>query len=403
MVGIACEKSRSEFADEDRSSSKATILFVDHATAIGGAEKSLLMLLERLDRNRWSPHVACSPGDFSRAVRGLAIPVRHLDMPSLRRLPRIAWLRTVRSLAFHIAADLVYANTARGALYTSMATFFSHRRFIWHVRDFSFVENANSMVPLDRVLKRMVSRCASAVVANSRAVAMEMPYSDRVQVIHNGIDLASFCRRKQSSEARRFLNLSPEVRVVGMLGRLRPWKGQGRFLRIAAQVQRRMPDTHFVIAGGDPFEVDDGYARRLPEYAKELGLEDRVAFTGQLNEVADVLAAMDIFVHPGDPEPFGLVNLEAMAMGKPIVAFAHGALPEIVKHNVTGVLVEPCDEEACAAAITHLLKSPARMRDFGAAGRARVEEFFQISRTVSAVEDLLQQHVGGSCRESRAQ
>ena len=334
----------------------ATILFVDQGPAVGGAEKSLLMLLEGLDRDRWSPHVACFPGDFSRAVDARGIPVHHLEMPSLRGLPRIAWLRTVRALAFHIAADLVYANTARGALYSSMATLLSRRPFIWHMRDFSFVETGNTTVWIDRALKWMVGRCASAVVANSRAVANEMPDKDRVQVVHNGIDLASLCGKTKVPEARHLLNLPAEAKIVGMLGRLRPWKGQERFLRIAAKILSQMPDTQFVIAGGDPFEVNDGYARGLPMYAKKLGIADKVAFTGQLNEVANVLAAMDIFVHPGDPEPFGLVNLEAMAMEKPIVAFAHGALPEIVEHNVTGVLVPPCDEDACAAAIIKLLR-----------------------------------------------
>ena len=370
----------------------ATILFVDHATAIGGAEKSLLMLLDGLDREKWSPHLACPSGELSRQAEVRGIPLHILEMPSLRSLPRLTWLRTVHALARGIEADLVYANTARGALYSAPSVILSGRPFIWHMRDFSFLESRN-IAWVDRLLKRLVSRGASAVIANSQAVAEQLPDSHRVRVVHNGIDLAGLDRTLTGSEARHRLHLPAQRKVVGMLGRLRPWKGQERFLRIASQVLGQLPDTHFVLAGGDPFDIDDGYPTKLHLLAEELGIANNVTFTGHLDEVGVVLAAMDLFVHPGEPEPFGLVNLEAMAMGKPVVAFAHGALPEIVEQGVTGVLVPPGDEGACAAAITRLLQEPETMADFGAAGRARVESCFQIGRTVSALDEILEQVV----------
>lgn len=366
-----------------------TILFIDHATAIGGAEKSLLMLIDGLDR-RWSLHLACCPGELSHQARLRGIPLHLVEMPSLRRLPLLKALRTVYTLARGIEADLFYANTARGALYAAPAGLLSGRPLIWHMRDFSFTEAGTWM---DRPLKWLLSRCASIVVANSAATAIQLPDSAHVRVIHNGIDLGTVDPTLSASEARLRIGLPEEAPIVGMLGRLRPWKGQRRFLRIASEVLNELPDAHFVIAGGDPFDVNDGYATGLHSYAAELGISEKVRFTGQISDVGRVLAAMDLFVHPGDPEPFGLVNLEAMAMGKPVVAFAHGALPEIVRQHVTGILVSPGDEDACVAAITRLLRKPAKMKELGAAGRARVEQFFHISRTVGAVGELLEQHL----------
>lgn len=367
-----------------------TILFVDHATAIGGAEKSLLMLLDGLDRSRWSLHLACCPGELSRQVEDRGIPLHLVEMPSLRRLPLLAWLRTIYALARGIQADLIYANTARGALYAAPARLLSGRPFIWHMRDFSFTE-ANTW--MDRPLKWLVSRCASVVVANSAATANQLPDSASVRVIHNGIDLTTLDNTLSAAVARQRLGLPVEAQIVGMLGRLRPWKGQARFIRIAAKVLRESPETYFVVAGGDPFGVNDGYATELRCRVEEFGIADKLTFTGQLHEVAEVLTAMDLFVHPGEPEPFGLVNLEAMAMGKPVVAFAHGALPEIVEQDVTGILVPPGDEDAGAAAIVELLRTPTRMKELGAAGRARVESLFQIEGTVRAVDELLQQQL----------
>lgn len=367
-----------------------TILFVDHATAIGGAEKSLLMLLDGLDRNRWSLRLACCSGELSHQVEARGIPLHLVEMPSLRRLPLLALLRTIYALARGIQADLIYANTARGALYAAPAGLLSGRPFIWHMRDFSFTE-ANTW--MDRPLKWFVSHCASVVVANSAATANQLPDSARVRVIHNGINLMTLDSTLSAAVARQRLGLPAEAQIVGMLGRLRPWKGQERFIRIAAKVLRESPDTYFVIAGGDPFGINDGYATKLRCWVEELGIANKLTFTGQLHEVAEVLTAMDLFVHPGEPEPFGLVNLEAMAMGKPVVAFAHGALPEIVEQDVTGILVPPGDEDAGAAAIVELLRTPTRMKELGAAGRARVESLFQIEGTVRAVDELLQQQL----------
>lgn len=313
-----------------------------------------------------------------------------VEMPSLRRFPLLKALRTVYTLARGVEADLIYANTARAALYAAPAGLLSGRPFIWHMRDFSFTEAGTWM---DRPLKWLLSRCASAVVANSSATAIQLPGSAHVRVIHNGIDLRTLDHTLSALDARLRLGLPAEASVVGMLGRLRPWKGQRRFLRIASKVLNELPESQFVIAGGDPFEVNDGYAKGLHSYATELGISDRVRFTGQINDVGGVLAAMDLFVHPGDPEPFGLVNLEAMAMAKPVVAFSHGALPEIVKQDVTGILVSPGDEDAFAAAIIGLLRAPKRIKDLGSAGRFRVEQFFHMSRTVGAVDELLEQQL----------
>ena len=116
------------------------------------------------------PNWPVPPGELSRQAEDRGIPLHILEMPSLRSFPRLAWLRTVHALARGIDADLVYANTARGALYSAPSVILSGLPFIWHMRDFSFLESRN--IPwVDRLLKRLVSGRASVVVANSRAVA----------------------------------------------------------------------------------------------------------------------------------------------------------------------------------------------------------------------------------------
>ena len=123
---------------------------------------------------------------------------------------------------------------------------------------------------------------------------------------------------------------------------------------------------------------------------------DKLHFTGHLDDPAHALAAMDIFVHCGDPEPFGLVNIEAMAASKPVVAFNHGALPEIIKQKEMGLLVPPYDIEALAEAVGQLLQAPQRRKTLGQAGRQRVTDQFTIQQTAVHVSNILQKIVEGT-------
>lgn len=368
------------------------ILFIDHATALGGAEHSLLLLLQRLDRARWQPHLACAPGALAVAAQKLAIPLHPVELPRLRRSARfpLDWARgslAIASLARQLEVCLVHANTVRAVFYAAPAARLARRPLVWHMRDFWLSEAAPRSAALDRLAKRVIATSAARIVANSHATARHLPFSRRLSVVYNGIDLTSYDPLLTGDRFRDENGIPNDAPVVGVVGRLRPWKGQERFLRVAAQVAAAVPSAHLVIAGGDPFDVDGGYPAKLRHIAATLGIAGRVTFTGQLADVRPALAALDLFVHPGDPEPFGLANVEAMAMGLPVVAFAHGALPEIVS-PASGVLVSPGDEDALARAVIDLIQDPQRRARLGAAGRQRAETYFSIDRVVGEMETL---------------
>jgi glycosyltransferase involved in cell wall biosynthesis len=175
-----------------------------------------------------------------------------------------------------------------------------------------------------------------------------------------------------------------------MAGRLRPWKGPETFLQMAAQLHDADPPPYFLLIGGQPFGDEDGYERHLHRLAAQSPVAERLCFTGHLADIRPALAALDIFVHPGQPEPFGLVNIEAMAMARPVVAFAHGALPEIVVHGQTGLLVPPDDVAALAGGVRTLLADPERRQAMGCTGRDRVKTHFTIQRVAREVDAALQ-------------
>ena len=372
------------------------ILFVDHATALGGAEHSLLLILQHLDKEQWQPHVACAKGVLAEKTADLNITHHTIDLPRLRRSSRvaidgIAQVRQLAKLAQQLDTAVLYANTVRAALYTAAAARLAKRPFIWHMRDFWLSENEPSNLQTDIFLKKLLCRAATRVITNSQAVADHLPCASKVQVVLNGLNASQYDPTRRGITFKKRYEIADDVPIIGTVGRLRPWKGQMRFLEMAAEISREHATAMFIIVGGSPFVVDDDYPQQLRQLTDNLNLADRVIFTGHLADVRPALAAMTVFIHPGEPEPFGLVNVEAMAMGKPVVALGHGALPEIVVPGETGLLVLPSDEHGLAKAVWGLLNNPTQCERLGQAGRERVLNHFTIQRVTAEIEAILQQ------------
>ncbi|MCP4421297.1 MAG: glycosyltransferase family 4 protein [Chloroflexi bacterium] len=369
------------------------VLFVDHASALGGAENSLLLLMQHIDRKQWEPHLACVDGKLMEMATAVSIPTHPLSFPQLRRSPAFLsnlWqgAGSIVNIAKKTGATLLHANTVRAALYTAVAAKRSRLPFVWHMRDFWLSETKPSRLWLDRWGKQWLCSAATIVIANSHAVARQLPYQKKVRVVHNGIDLTQFEQTAVSFTFRHQFNIPTDVPLVGTVGRLRPWKGQDKFIQIAAEVVKNNPSVHFVIVGGSPFQVNDDFEQELHQLVTKHNLSNRISFTGHLQDVGSALAELDIFVHVGTPEPFGLVNVEAMAMGKPVVAFAYGALPEIVMHKETGLLVQPKNEAEMVTAVTQLLNQPDKRIEMGRNGRLRVQSHFNIQRVARNVENI---------------
>jgi glycosyltransferase involved in cell wall biosynthesis len=173
-------------------------------------------------------------------------------------------------------------------------------------------------------------------------------------------------------------------------------------IHAAPAILRAVPDTHILIVGAALFGLDADYPTQLAGLVRELGLEARVHFTGQRTDVARILRAVDVVVVPSRlPEPFGTIQIEAMAAGKPLVSTAAGGNVEVVEHGRTGLLVPPGDPYAIAAAVCSLLGQPQLRRRMGEAGRTRVSERFTVERMaadiVSAYRVVLQ--AAGAPRE----
>ena len=173
-----------------------------------------------------------------------------------------------------------------------------------------------------------------------------------------------------------------------MAGRIHTWKGQEVLVEAARLLRTRCPQARFIIAG-DIVPGQPAPKQAIEAAIARHGLGDRVQLIGFWRDVRQVMAAVDIFVLPSTaPEPFGLVLLQAMATGKPVIAAAHGGPLEIVVDGETGLLVPPRDPAALADAIERLANDRDLRGRLAAAGRRRAEERFGFAAHVAAFEEI---------------
>jgi glycosyltransferase involved in cell wall biosynthesis len=165
------------------------------------------------------------------------------------------------------------------------------------------------------------------------------------------------------------------------VSRLFAQKGQRELLQALARVRRKQPDVWLLVVGADAVEVHGGsFTQELEVLARDLGVADRVVFTGARSDIPRIMAACDVFALPSFEEPFGLVFLEAMAMQRPIVAVNNGGTVEVVEHGRSGLLSPPYDIDALADNIVTLLTNADLRARFGAYGRSRVLDTFNAQR-----------------------
>jgi len=170
---------------------------------------------------------------------------------------------------------------------------------------------------------------------------------------------------------RPTLALPADVPIVGLVGRLQPWKGQDRLLRAQAILRDRGQAMHLLIVGGDSYGLSPRYAASLRPLAQQLGLADAVTMTGEVPDAGPYIEQMDVLVNASDPEPFGIVILEGMARGVAVLAVDSGGPPEFVANGQTGALARSGEPEALADAHEPLLRSAELRERLGRAGRER--------------------------------
>lgn len=374
------------------------ILFYNHTGQASGAEHLLLMILGRLDRDRFDPVVLCSEdGPLAKLAAEFApvTPVDNLQARFTWRVDQlVGYLKSfltvihqVRQRVLSIKPDLIHANSVRAGLVATGATFGLKTRVVWHLHDLLPRHPLSCMIRIFAFLSRRTEMIAVSQAVADNFIGALFPLKKRVRTILNGIDLKKFHSSQIArQEIREELQLDDAQSVVGVVGQLTPRKGQLELVRAFAQVLTQIPRATLLVVGAPLFNRDEQYAALLKTTAQELGIADRVLFTGARSDVAAVMQALDLLVINSSAEPFGLVAVEAMACGTPILAAASGGIPEIIAHGRNGWLVPRGDEQALARAVVHLFSHPGLMTQLAEQGETHVTSHFSAERYLSQLQ-----------------
>jgi glycosyltransferase involved in cell wall biosynthesis len=356
-----------------------------------GAQVHLGQLASSLDREAFEPEVVCllAGGPVADRLRKDGVPVEVLGLGRLYAPRALAGLlrlaRRLRSRQVDVLHTYLVSANVWGTLAGRLA---GVGAVVTSRRDMGFSRNLR----LRLVEEWLVNPHVDRVVAVSPAVAIAARRErglrdDQVVTIPNGVDLEAFdAARHPRTEARaqalREWGLGDDEVAVGAIGHLSSVKGHADLLEAAARIVSRHPRTRLVLVGDGPLRAE------LEARAQRLGIRERVVFAGVREDVARVLARLDVVVLPSHTEGLSNVLLEAMAMTRPLVATSVGGSPDVLRDGVSGLLVPARDPEALAAAVGRMLEDPERAGAMGRAARRLVEREFSRPRMVAAYEAL---------------
>ena len=379
-------------------SARRKIVFISHSPDLYGAERSLLLLIGGLDRERLDVALVCpGRGLLDRRASEIGIPVHRLSREGITvarpLLGRVSYFLGLRSWLKESRPDLVYVNTVAHTAPVFAAkslglpcivhvreseSYFRYRRLLGRLRIFALV--------------RFPDRFVAVSSATGDLLRLSGVQEDRIEVVHNGVDPEGY---RPAAEVRRgarsSLGIGEDQVLVGFVGQLIPRKGGDIFLQAARLVGDSHPGARFLIVGG---RADSEGRRSMEALCRELGLAGRVTFLEFQEDVRPFYDAMDIFVNCSRREPFARVNLEAMAMETPVVATDVGGNREAVADGESGYLVPAEEADRLGERIGELVADPALRRTFGEAARNRVLERFTVDHyragVGAVIDDILE-------------
>jgi glycosyltransferase involved in cell wall biosynthesis len=375
------------------------ILFLDQTGELGGAELSLLDITKFY--TDCSLVALFSDGPFRTLLEQHRILVQIFADHSIQVRKESGLIQGLSSIGQLIplinqvtqlsrSFDLVYANTPKALVVGAIASFFSHRPLVYHLRDIlspkHFSQTNRHLIVI------LANRFAARVIANSEASQTAFIEAggrpDLTEVIYNGFEPNHYGDQAADRPLlRQQLNLENRF-VVGHFSRLSPWKGQ----HVLIQALAHCPDDVTAILVGDALFGETDYAIQLHRQVVELNLQDRVQFLGFRSDIPALMTACDLIAHTSiAPEPFGRVIVEAMLCNRPVVAAKAGGAIELITHGETGWLTCPGDVLQLAALINQCRQQPELTLEIAKQAQIQAIERFNLTKTQQQIDRLLNQ------------
>lgn len=368
------------------------LLFINSSAELGGADTDLLTICRLLDRKRYVATVVLPQiGPLNDAFAKAGAEVRVLPTAPLRRFTSIAaallypveFIRALFSLVMVIRKtrpSLVHVNTSMLPA-AGLAAKLTGTMCLWHIREIWQIDG-NSVIP--RLLRWWIRSTADSILAvSSSTAAIFSDVKEKTTVIHHGVNTERFKPPANRAELRALMGISEEQFAVGFVGRIAPMKGIEFLVSAMSIIAQKMPNAVLLIVG--PRLKNHGYAEALDQQASSTSADIR--FVPARQDIEQVLAGLDVLVLPTSrPEPFGLVIIEALACGVPVVATDQGGPLEILQGIEAGRLVPPRMPNAIASAVLDIAEQT------GPALREKAREMvisrFQEERMIEQLQSL---------------
>ena len=378
------------------------VLFVCDSAGLSGAEFVILQIMKNLNKDKFTPFVYCHENNNAMIEKVKALGIKYKttshfpDQKTIGRTgPRPSKIFTylyafikigielIRLLKFE-KIDIIHANAYPNCLYCIIPSLIKGKPLIWHVHNIRKIHRINMLIywVAGNICSRIITVSDACKINLLRAKIKPSKFI----TIYNGMDLSKFNLDTGGPDIRNELGLSEVTKVIGLFGQPLPEKGHKYFIEAASLVLKELQNCVFLIVG---YLFNSDYQKSLYNLVEKLGIQQNVVFLGWRDDISDIMASLDIMAHTRiTPEPAALVLMEAMAMGKPIVATNTGGTPELVLDNVTGFVVPPKDSEALAIGIVELLKNSEKAKQMGVKGRIRVEKYFTLEKQILLIEKL---------------
>ncbi|MDE0299934.1 MAG: glycosyltransferase family 4 protein [Candidatus Poribacteria bacterium] len=349
----------------------------------GGAERQLLYLVTNLDKSRYEPMVVCpEDGVFPEQLRAAGIDTAIHPLPAWRK-----WKYLLHRYA--VASRLGQFTTERqvGLIHVADSWHNPYSARIARQCGIPTVSHVKAPIRPDQVVKYGFHDMSSIISISEQFTPPFLAAGispDKINVIVNCVDLCAFQTTRADQNAHR--SEFPLRRfVIGMVGRIEPFKRQKEFVEVASHVLNMRQDVSFLIIGGTQPNVKHiAYERELRQLISELNLADFITVTGHREDMPAIMQGLDLLVTLSA----GSVIPEAMAAGKPVLATPVGSATDMIDDGITGWVVPPLPIEGIAAKIVQMIQNPSLCEQMGRAARVHAENHFSIARHVEQVQSI---------------
>ncbi|MBC8555871.1 MAG: glycosyltransferase family 4 protein [Candidatus Brocadiales bacterium] len=374
---------------------RCNLLYVFDNMEFGGGERVFAQIINRLSSEKYKIMVACLPtGAFIEKIKGSGTQIKSVDMRN-RFNPGV--ILQLADFMKRDKIDIVHSQGARADFFASMAAKLTKVPVV--ISTVAMPVEGFDVNPIKRLiykaLNRFSERFVNRFIVVSEALEKVMIERHRIEpqklvTIYNGIETGEYnipdqeviCEKSGLWEE---LGLKSDVPVIGAIGRLVWQKGFEYFIEAIPGLLKEFKEARFLIVGEGMLKEE------LKMKSRKLRIEDKLIFTGFRNDIKEILASIDIFVMPSLLEGLPMILLEAMAMGKPIVATDIEGIIEVLENGKTGLLVPPRDTEALAEAVIDLLKHQDKANQMGFTARKVVIERFGVDIMVQKVEKVYEE------------